>query len=283
MTVRHEFDEYCLGQTLKTGAEFRLVKTIFGVAQSMSNVSLSTSEGVFNGSFLVGADGANSQIRRICAFPVPRVRGFALEACLELPKCLPVMRLDFGVVRSGYGWIFPKNDHVNVGLYTCSHNGSFGRCELQQYARENIGSASINRVVGQYIGCDTHETMPAKGRVLLVGDAGGFTDALTGEGIYQAITTGQAAARTILQHFTDSDAIERGYSAELFPLRADLLLRRQVARLLYSHFDYAKAALSLSCVRKAFSRIYASSGGFITSMSRALGSLSIVPSLREIR
>jgi flavin-dependent dehydrogenase len=112
--------------------------------------------------------------------------------------------------------------------------------------------------VGQYIGCDAHETPPAKGRVLLVGDAGGFSDALTGEGIYQAISTGQAAARTILQHFTNSGAIEGRYSAELFPLRVDLLLRRQAARLLYSKFGYAKAALSISCVRKAFSRIYAS-------------------------
>ncbi len=52
---------------------------------------------------------------------------------------------------------------------------------------------------------------PVRGRVLVAGDAGGFVNAFTAEGIYYAMVTGQLAARAIVQSGTDTDRLARRY------------------------------------------------------------------------
>ena len=48
-----------------------------------------------------------------------QVRGFALEGVVAHAEIgyEPRAEIFFGVVEHGYGWLFPKGDHVNVGIY----------------------------------------------------------------------------------------------------------------------------------------------------------------------
>jgi flavin-dependent dehydrogenase len=46
---------------------------------------------------------------------LPVERGFAVEAQIFTDNP-PAMEFDFGVVQFGYGWLFPKRDHVNIGV-----------------------------------------------------------------------------------------------------------------------------------------------------------------------
>src|SRR5262249_13957242 len=118
LTVRSEFDSYCLQHTIEAGVEFKAISDWTGIEQSSSHVSISTSDGVFRAQFLIGADGANSQVRRSCTAAGWSFNGFAIELDCVYPGRKVDLEFDFGVVDGGYGWLFPKRDHVNIGLFT---------------------------------------------------------------------------------------------------------------------------------------------------------------------
>ena len=66
MTVRAEFDEYCLGKTIAVGANFRKISAVREITRSGSGVQLTTADAVYHARFLIGADGSSGQVRRSC-------------------------------------------------------------------------------------------------------------------------------------------------------------------------------------------------------------------------
>jgi hypothetical protein len=124
----------------------------------------------------------------------------------------------------GYGWIFPGEDgNANVGLGIglgaarssaaravdrfeafCDH---LRRCDL-------LSSSVEGRRLGGWLKMGIVGTVPARGRVLLVGDAAGLVNPLQGEGIAPAMTSGAAAARAILAGPSTAARVYRDRLAE---------------------------------------------------------------------
>jgi flavin-dependent dehydrogenase len=122
----------------------------------------------------------------------------------------------------GYSYVFPKRDHVNVGI----------GCVLA-YFRETIDAAPYElqrrfvetlRARGVLAGESARRNFTpflipvggpletvARGRVLAAGDAGGFVNAFTAEGIYYAMVSGELAARAILEARGDVKRTVDGY------------------------------------------------------------------------
>ena len=201
MTVRAELDEFCLRKTTAAGACFRRVPGVQAIVRRGEEVHLTAGSETYRARFLVGADGASGQVRRLCAAEAGFARGFALEVRTAKPAREVELTFDFASVHDGYGWIFPKKDHLNVGLYVQSATAGLTRIRLLRYVEEKLGVAVLEGVTGQYLGVGAGEDdvqQDLRDRVFLVGDAGGFVDALTGEGIYGAVVSGQAAARAVL-------------------------------------------------------------------------------------
>ena len=285
MAVRERFDDFCLGQTLAAGAEMRKIDSIAAVRESASQVELDVALGdgavqTLRAPLLIGADGSNGQMRRLAAGleaqrnaaaadtwiesraahlpPEPAwfERGFALEATVgfaSLPPELPAgdapqdLVFDFAPIAGGYGWLFPKGDHVNVGVggflprEAAGAAGGIPRiaCEsvtrtlLADYVRGKLGveldCLPNAHVSGQHLGLGGQAYVP-RGRVLLAGDAAGMVDPLTGEGIYFAIKTGQAAAAAVLE---DAPAAADNYRQRLGELQAMLAFSRDAAQSFY--------------------------------------------------
>jgi flavin-dependent dehydrogenase len=111
--------------------------------------------------------------------------------------------LDLGDLMASYGWVFPKGDHLSVGVGGLAMIDDYGS-HLKKYdekhtANRTPGSA-VKRVIrshGYLLPCRRPGSALQKGRALLVGDAAGLVEAFTGEGIYWAIRSGQIAARSI--------------------------------------------------------------------------------------
>jgi len=238
---------------------------------------------------LIGADGSNGQTRRLAAnlttnlssrqeaessaaaaerpsalsAPFPSepswyTKGFALEATIPytaLPSSLPGgdapqdLVFDFAPLSGGYGWLFPKGDHINIGVgafapgdatspTASSSVGVVNDAKLQQvtrhllatYTLQKLGVALPKEVTGQYLGMGGHAYTP-RGRVLLTGDAAGLVDPLTGEGIHSAIVSGQAAAAAILANTADTAA---AYARNLAPLQETLAFSHRAARAFYA-------------------------------------------------
>lgn len=284
MAVREKFDAYCLEQTVAAGAELRKIDNIVSVREGAMHVELEAAladgaTAIFRTPVLIGADGSNGQMRRLAAgldaqrgaagvsdaaciesraeerAPEPAwfARGFALEATVPfeaLPQELPAgdaphdLVFDFAPISGGYGWLFPKADHVNIGVGGFVPRGSGGEAAgvlgmqyesvtrglLASYTLQKLG-VELDRVPhvhvsGQHLGLGGHDYTP-RGRVLLAGDAAGMVDPLTGEGIFFAVKSGQAAAEAAM---ASADA-ESASPADLYRER----LSELQAMLVFSH------------------------------------------------
>lgn len=258
MTVRSELDAYCLQQTMSVGAEFRIVSGIRAVTVLDQHVIVNTDDGDFHCRFLIGADGANSKIRRLTnGFP-DCVLSFALETCLPVPSSRPVeMEFDFGCVKSGYGWVFPKGDHLNVGLYTNAPDVKINRQELAAYAQQKCGMLPTGAVIGHHIGLGGRKYKPVSKRVFLIGDAAGLVDPLLGEGIYFAIRSGQIAAAAIEKEIRYKGNAILNFKKGIKTLQRDLSFCSLASFLFYRKLDHGYNVLKFPITRYALMRGYA--------------------------
>lgn len=239
MTVRTELDELCFRQALAAGARFRQVGPLRSIGEGEDGVSVTLESGeVLRARYLVGADGAHSQVRKLTGGFVPDRTAVAMEGIVQLPAGVPLppLTFDFGVVGQGYGWVFPKGDHVNVGIYTRRpEEVAFSKDQLRDYVQRRLGVSgeAIEHLVGFPIGTGGEYYQPASERVFLVGDAAGMAEALLGEGIHNAVLTGQMAANAIvlaLANNTSARALYDDYSAIV---REDIHNCRRLGQLFY--------------------------------------------------
>jgi len=98
-----------------------------------------TDAGPVTGTQLIGADGAYSIVNRRFRIAAPRALATAVE--INIPHSAAataadtVPCLDYGAIQHGYGWVFPKDDHWSVGLYTLSPRTRDIRQQLSAYIR----------------------------------------------------------------------------------------------------------------------------------------------------
>jgi flavin-dependent dehydrogenase len=147
------------------------------------------------------------------------------------------MELFFNIVRHGYGWLFPKADHVNVGIYTADAAVPLSKETLRSYARRRLGTDRVEDIKGFPLGFGGRHYRPGHPRIVLVGDAGGFCDPLLGEGIHNAVKTGLAAADAILDvEAGRAPSMPAAFRARVAPVRRDLRRCDRIAfRLFYPH------------------------------------------------
>jgi geranylgeranyl reductase family protein len=275
MAVRERFDAFCLQQTLAAGAELLKIESITAIHESTDSITLDivTAEGprTLHAAALIGADGSNGQTRRLThsgADPAWYTHGFALEATVpysDLPTTLPGgdnatdLVFDFSPLPGGYGWLFPKGDHINIGVgaFAPSNDTSqlkaVTRALMLDYAKQKLGVTKLNHITGQALGMGGHAYVP-RVRVLLVGDAAGLVDPLTGEGIHSAIVSGQAAAAAILE---DTSDLAAAYARHLQPLQQTLAFSHRAAHAFYAKPNRGLRAMRNPLLRPLILRAYA--------------------------
>lgn len=175
------------------------------------------------GTFIVGADGVHSIVaRKLGSHENPAMtKAFAVRAYFDNVDGLEhSISLHYEkAILPGYGWIFPTGErsaNVGVGLM-CSDKSVKNIKSLfeifvnrNSFARERLKNAVM--VEGSYKGAHLSTgalgVRRSFGNVLLVGDAAGFVDALTGEGIYYALKSGEHAARAIIHGLSGKDRLD---------------------------------------------------------------------------
>lgn len=118
---RDEFDHFLLKQALKAGAKVLENARMLSLSQDDANVTVKTAEDTWQARFLVGADGIYSQTSKILGLLPNREIAYAVETELQVPPIVlesfkGYVTFDFGAVSNGYAWIFPKKDHLSVGV-----------------------------------------------------------------------------------------------------------------------------------------------------------------------
>jgi flavin-dependent dehydrogenase len=108
--------------------------------------------------------------------------------------------VELGVVPGGYGWVFPKGDHANLGVGGWMAEGPRLRAHLDRLARvHGVDPSALEGVRGHRLPMRELGAAAARGRILLVGDAAGLVDPLSGDGMYEAFVSAKLAASAILE------------------------------------------------------------------------------------
>jgi geranylgeranyl reductase family protein len=201
MVMRDEFDAF-LARHAK--AELRERTTIHGVKETSDSVEVETADGQrFEADYLVAADGANSTCARLLNLRRKKVMAGAIEIEATVPNRILARfakkpALIFGEVGKGYLWIFPKAEHVSIGVGGTNPKPQ----ELQKALERVMGRLGIvlqgQPRHGHPVPIYNHKEPITTARALLVGDAAGLVDPFIGEGIRFAIKSGRLAAEAIL-------------------------------------------------------------------------------------
>ena len=146
------------------------------------------------------------------------------------PEWESTFGLNVGKLPGGYGWLFPKGDHLNIGLGAWKYYGPNLKKDLalltQYYGFE---PSDLWGLRGHHLPVRAPTSPILDGNILLVGDAAGLLDPLSGEGIYSALWSGKTAAYHIGEYFAgeteDLDGYRQEVERELIP---DLKVSRQL-------------------------------------------------------
>jgi geranylgeranyl reductase family protein len=213
MTQRRRLDAFLADQAQAAGAEFR-----DGVKVELSPLAIDGER--IEATTLIGADGVNGATAKELGLG-DHQHEVALEANVPYG---PASRsryarravVEFGIVPGGYGWVFPKGDHVNVGVGGWLHEGPRLRAHLARLCREHgIPEDALTDVRGYRLPLRRPGSSPARGRTALIGDAAGLVDPVSGDGIYEAFLSAQLAADTALDIVAGRASDFRPYAGKL--------------------------------------------------------------------
>ncbi len=261
MVQRRDLDAYSLNTVIRSGGRFLKIDRILSIDQSPAGVAVryvcELEEKNCRARYLIGADGANSRIRRLLGRPWISIdRCPALEADVKVDRPGDFfMELDFSKGIPGYYWIFPRQDHVNIGIFGSRPGVSMNRHLLAGYARERLGNDALEAVRGYPIGTGYGRNCAGRGRVMLAGDAAGFADPVFGEGIYFALKSGRLAAQAIVMG-AGRQCIDQ-YRRSLARVAMDLKLHSFGAGVLYRFPRLCLAIGSNDLIHGHFSKGYA--------------------------
>lgn len=240
MTMRSSFDALLLGEAEKAGAGIYPKSKVHSILAERDHVLLETSGGRIGARFVIIADGANSVTAGAAGWKDARVLAPAMECELYLPdremaRFSEKVRFDFDLVHGGYGWVFPKRGHLSVGVVVIGRkNGSIPE-SLSRYLSD-LGITRVEKEErhGFVIPLTPRRDGFARGRFLLTGDAAGFADPVTAEGISSAILSGHLAAQALLEEglhpLQTGSRYEKLVRRHILP---ELSAARKLARILY--------------------------------------------------
>ncbi len=204
MTQRRRLDLHLAEQAAAAGVDFRDGARVTAVDASDTHVDVRVNGADVRADVLVGADGANGIVARATGLDSGIVNGVALEgnasyADLERAEVERTAVVELGVVPGGYGWVFPKGDHANLGVGGWGREGPRLREHLARLAiAHGLSIDALTDLRGHRLPMRRAGAVPSRGRALLVGDAAGLVDPLSGDGIYEAFVSAELAAESIL-------------------------------------------------------------------------------------
>jgi geranylgeranyl reductase family protein len=190
MTQRRRLDAFLLDAVRERGVEVREGTTI-DVSSAPADV-------------IVGADGANGTTARAVGLGAGIVHGVAYEGdapygLVDRGRYERRAVIELADIPGGYGWVFAKGDHVNVGVGAWQSEGPRIREHLARVcAAHGLAAGQLQNLRGHRLPLRPRGVRIANERALLVGDAAGLIDPVSGDGMYECFVSAKLAAEAIL-------------------------------------------------------------------------------------
>ncbi len=266
---RRNFDHFLVKQAIEVGTQFLDNHRVISLDLQKNSVVCQTSKGSFVGRLIIGGDGVTSRVARATGLR-GRLDATATGICVEVdipisPNILKkkidpsLLTLWFPWIPLGYFWVFPRRQSLSIGLggmaNILKNLPRHLRILSKRYAKNTgLQIPPLKTIDGHPLPA-TGFTLPiVKNRILLVGDAAGFVDMFTGQGICYAIESGILAGKIAIKAFGSQDfnikilneypiLVKRRFGDEL---NASISLAHFIHRHLYGTFRLAKHLHSLS-------------------------------------
>ena len=234
MTQRRRLDHFLLQKAAEAGAEVREGET--ADAREL------------DARIVIGADGCNGSSAKQLGLADGVVHGVALEANYPYEaRYAGAIVLEIAVIRGGYGWIFPKGDHLNVGVGGNAEEAPKLRDELRRMCEAyGIDPETASDTRGYRLPMRLPRTLLARGTTAVIGDAAGLVDPFSGDGMYEAFLSAKLvtnAALDVLAGRAESlDAYQAAVERRIVPLTRRGLGREGRVRALPAHDVRARPA-----------------------------------------
>ena len=231
LVERRDFDYDLIQRYRAAGGVVREGARVRTVEHRRRRLTLADGTGI-SYRVLVGADGANSQIRRLIA-PGYNEKNFCVEASATEPDDYGPVRVYFSVIPGAYGWRFPKGGYDAVGMGGEIVRGRDMKAMLEEFSRKVGAPVEPARIRGAMIPNGRYLRRPWREGLLLVGDAAGFIDPVTGEGIYFALLSATYAAAAVAALFREGRSFAETYAADIRRIHALMDSGNRFRRIFY--------------------------------------------------
>ena len=222
MVMRDAFD-YLL---VKKASEFGVMLLENQTLKSMHFINqkaiLETCKETISATFVIAADGVLSTTAKLAGWHketrklIPALEYEVQVSAADFIRLATQVRFDVDAVPYGYAWCFPKKNHLSVGVLTTKK----GKINLKDYYKTYLKTLGINEVVneeahGYQIPISPRKDGFVNKNVFLIGDAAGFAEPITAEGISNAILSGKYVAEAIIESNLNVDISKKLYVKKL--------------------------------------------------------------------
>ena len=199
MVRRDDFDHAWYEAVVEAGATVRQNSQVRAIGQADESATVTLADGTeVAAATVIGADGsAGISSRHVGVTLDQQDLGLELELAAteqDRREWRGRVLLDWGPFPGSYGWVFPKDDQLTVGVIMTKGHGSETKQYLQDFvARLGLAGREVVRDSGHLTRCRRPDSPLRHGRVIVAGDAAGLLEPWTREGISYALRSGSWA------------------------------------------------------------------------------------------
>lgn len=291
MVRRDEFDHYLVQQAQRVGTTLKDDTKVVGVRFQSENQSGTEHDGfwqietydgdVFECIYLIAADGGRGPLANWLGF---EKRKTAMTGAIEIePRLKPenphVVHFDFGMLKNGYAWNFPKQDGYSIGSGVFAGKPQKGQAligPMVEYASAFDVAGDQTQIHGHPVCLWDGNQVLHKQNALLVGEAACVVDPLTAEGIRPSMFTGVKAAVAVSDALGgDRAALSRYTQIIQSELGSEMKIAKRLAKVFYtgSHLSY-KAVLKHPSAIQALLKVFTGEQKYADVVNKAMQRLS---------
>lgn len=196
---RFDLNNLLLSRAESAGAQIEKTR-VLSIDRREQGWNIRTQHGALDADFCVIATGARNPLREVGTSWTASDTMYALG--YWVPSTQAHIDIQFLKDLEGYIWVFPRCGHLSVGICGKGESAQALRGRLEAYMREHgIESKGAKFYAHMLPSLETRSwrnNRAAGDGWLAVGDAAGFVDPITGEGLYYAVRSGDLASRVVL-------------------------------------------------------------------------------------
>jgi len=243
LIMRDTFDHLFVKKAKDLGVTLMEDCKVLKLENKESSVELETTKGFVSAKYVIAADGVYSKLAKMAGWEqdtrtlIPALEYEIEVNDMDFERLSKEIRFDIDAIPAGYGWCFPKKKHLSIGVAAILKNNQ----QIKEYCADYIKFLGIKEIVsiekfGYQIPVTPRIDGLVKNNVFLIGDAAGFADPLTAEGISNAIYSGKLAAEAIAESEGDQKKAAKIYTDVIErTIMPELLTSMKVAKLFYGN------------------------------------------------